>query len=89
MTDIPMTTWLGMAVLFGLVFSIMLMAYDGGEAFGLYKKIKCKMGKHAHKIGYRKNVNKYFCKHCKAPRKHPALRAIDGGKVDLDVTFRF
>lgn len=78
-----------MAALVGVVFGLILIAYDDGVQFGLYKKIRCKMGKHTHKAGFFKHVNIYYCKICKAPRKHPQLRAIQGGKIDLDIKFRF
>lgn len=90
MTEIITTTQIVvMVLLFGLVFGIMLVAYEDGVPFGLLKKIKCKMGKHAFRSGYVRRMNRYFCKDCKSPRKHPALKAIDGGKRDFDNSFKF
>lgn len=79
---------MGLILLFGTVMGIMLIAYDEGVPFGLFKKIKCRIGKHTYKVGFRKRRHKYFCKHCKKPRKHPALKAIDGGKIELS-NFKF
>lgn len=68
-----------LAALFGVVFGLLLIAYEDGKPFGLYRRIKCKFGKHTFRIGFRNRTNKYFCQQCKVPRKHPALKAIDGG----------
>jgi hypothetical protein len=77
------------AVLFGFIFGLMLMAFDDSKPFALYRRFKCKSGKHTFIVGHYTKVNKYFCLHCKSPRKHPQLRVLDGGKKDLDIKFKF
>lgn len=66
--------------IFGLIFGIMLVAYDDGDPFALFKRLRCKLGWHKihNKIG-RLRVHLYYCKFCKKPRKYPTLKIIDGG----------
>lgn len=80
MTQITLGTLAGIIFLFGLFFGLMLIAYDDGVPFGVYRKVKCKLGVHTHKVGFRKRTNKYYCQSCKAPRSHPALKSIKGGE---------
>jgi hypothetical protein len=81
---------LSLVVLFGIVLGIMLIAFEDGVPFGLYRKISCKAGWHkTHvKVGSGK-VNKYYCQHCKAPRRFPDLRVIDGGNKMATHTHKF
>lgn len=79
---VPSSTWLGMGILFGFIVAIFLMAYYEGHSFGLIKKIRCKRGIHIFRAGYKGHVRKYYCKVCKAPRKHPKLNFVEGGKKD-------
>lgn len=83
MKELPTLTCLLLILPFGLILGLMLIVYENGVQFGLYRKLKCKLGKHTHKVGYKGHINRYFCKFCKAPRSNPSLKAIDGGKKDL------
>lgn len=69
--------------------AIILIVHEDGVPFAIVKKIKCKFGRHTHRVGFRKHINKYYCQSCKAPRKHPELRAVDGGKKDFSTSFKF
>lgn len=71
---------IGLAILFGIVLGVMLLAFEDGISMGLLKRILCRVGWHKihNKIGQLK-IHKYYCQRCKTPRKHPQLTAIDGG----------
>lgn len=79
-----------MFLMFGVVFGLMLLAFEDGIPFGLVKKIRCRFGWHQmrNKIG-RLKVHRYYCKNCKKPRKHPSLKVIDGGRKISKDTFKF
>jgi len=85
MTEFAASWGLTLIFMFGILFGIMLMCYEDGVRFGFAKRIKCKFGKHTFKGYMRKPL--YYCQRCKAPRRHPSLKAIQGGKKDLDVFF--
>lgn len=73
-------TFVGMVFLIGLILGLMLIAFEDGKPFALYSKLKCKFGVHKNKVGFgNSKINKYYCQSCKTPRKHPQLKAIDGG----------
>ena len=78
---ILLTSYIGVSLLFGIILGVMLTAYDDGEQFALYKKIRCKIGWHKirTKLGQAR-VNSYYCQFCKKPRKHPTLKMVEGGK---------
>lgn len=78
---------LGTIFIFGLVFFLLLFAYEDG--IPLYK-LRCKLGWHKihGKIGKLK-VHKYYCKYCKKPRKHPVLKMVDGGNKIGNDKFKF
>jgi hypothetical protein len=86
---VPSSTWLGMAILFGFVLAVFLMAYYEGHSFGLIKKIRCKRGIHIFRSGYKGSKKRYYCKVCRTPRKHPELKFVKGGKKDClsDIEF--
>jgi hypothetical protein len=79
----------GLIFLFGLVFGLILVAYEDGLPFGLYQRIRCKVGKCKFyiKVGKTK-INKYYCLFCKKPRKFPVLKVIDGERKIGDNKFR-
>jgi len=77
-----MTVIIGSSLLFGIVLAIMLLCYDDGVPFGLYRGINCKVGRHMFKEGKRK---KYHCAICGAKRSHPHLSVIDGGRAELRI----
>jgi hypothetical protein len=53
-------------------------------------RIKCKFGHHKRKFKkLGEMVSQYRCERCGKPKDHPHLKVIDGGKKDLDITFRF
>lgn len=81
---------LGLVFLFGIVLFFMLMASEDGISFALAKRLLCKMG--LHKIRVRigaLRINKYYCQYCKRPRKHPRLKAIDGGSKISSSDYKF
>lgn len=83
------TPLLKSVMLFGLLMGILLVMYEDGVGMSLYKKLRCKLGKHKIKVKHGKlTINKYFCQYCKTPRKHPNLTAIDGGKKRLGGNFK-
>jgi hypothetical protein len=85
MDSTSFTYLLGISFAFGIVGGIMLVAYEDGVAFGLYRRIKCKFGNHTHKVGRKGHINLYYCARCKKPRNHPSLKVIDGGRKDWDI----
>lgn len=90
MVEDTLTLFIGLALLFGFILTIMLLAYDGGVPYAVLKKLRCKFGWHKiHDKISKVKVHKYYCKFCKKPRKHPELKAIDGGKKIIDTKFRF
>lgn len=81
---------LGAAFLFGIVLAVMLMAYEDGVSFGLLRRLSCKFDRHTHFYRVDKiTMQRYFCKFCRKPRKHPPLKVIDGGKKFRDNGFKF
>jgi hypothetical protein len=81
-----------LALMFPTIFIVvlMLMAYDDGKPFALFRRIKCKMGKHTTKVGFGfSKINKYYCQHCREPRKHPVLKVIEGGNKIGRNDFKF
>lgn len=70
------TQTLTLIALFGIVVFIMLLAFEDGVSFGLFKRLKCKFGRHTMTKGGGKTPA-YRCKYCNTARKH--LRVIDGG----------
>lgn len=82
-------TIFGLIFLFGSVFGLMLIAYEDHLPFALYRRLRCKFGRHQY---YRKvwvtKINVYYCKFCKKPRKHPPLKIVDGGKKIGNNKFR-
>jgi hypothetical protein len=81
---------IGLIFVFTTVFGLMLVAYDDGESFAIYKRIRCRLGYHSMyvKLGKIKR-HRYYCRFCKKPREHPVLKVIDGGKKMVDNKFRF
>jgi hypothetical protein len=75
--------------LFGIIF-FFLLAYGDGNPFWIVKKMTCRLGMHKvyRKIGKLK-IHRYYCEHCKKPRKHPELKIVDGGKKIGNNLFRF
>ena len=63
------------SMILGLPMAVLLFAYEDGISFGLFKRLRCKMGWH------RMNKNKYYCAFCKKPRKFPDLKVIEGEKI--------
>ena len=86
MNSDSLTTILCIVALFGLVFGMILMAYEDGVEFARWKKLRCKFGWHRIK---KYKVAKYYCQFCKKPRKHPKLRAISGGKKSSSDIYKF
>lgn len=76
----------------GFVFGILLIAYDDGIPFGMYRKLMCKMNKHRYQVrfGFRRvKVNKYYCATCKKARSHPKLEIIEGGAKKIgDISYK-
>lgn len=89
--DVNTSLILSLALLFAIVFGLLLIAYEDGVPFGLYRKFNCKMGRHAYYVKFgRHRVAKYFCKYCKCKRNHPKLELLEGGANKLsDIKFRF
>ena len=80
---------LGFVFIFGVVSGLMLIAYDDGVPFAIIKRLKCRAG--YHQMGdkvFGTKVRRYYCRHCKVPRKHPVLKLIDGGNKMKDNEFR-
>ena len=78
------------SVFFGFIFSLILIAYSDNYFIKLFQKYRCRIGKHKNQYKIGKYVrNKYYCEHCKEPRKHPELKLIDGGKKIGNNKFRF
>lgn len=84
------TTIVCTAGLFGIVGGMILIAYEDSVPQGRLKKILCRIGLHKmhEKIGKMK-IAKYYCKRCKKPRAHPALKVIDGGNKIRNNNYRF
>lgn len=71
---------LGLTFLIGMVFGLLLIAYEDGVAFGLSKKLSCKFGKHKFHIKIKRiKIQKYYCQNCKIKRHYPKLDFIQGG----------
>lgn len=77
-----------LAAMVGILFGIILACYEDGKPFGMYRRLRCKYGKHrmAVKVG-KLRISKYFCQDCKIPRKHPNLMVIKGGTRLSDTKF--
>lgn len=77
------------AILFllGIILGLMLIAYEDGVKYSLAKRIQCKLGKHTFYGYYKKPL--YYCQKCKTPRKHPSMKALKGGKKDIDNFYKF
>ncbi len=57
-----------------------MIAYEDNVPFGLFKRLRCITGYHKVRIKFGKlKIHKYYCQYCKEPRRHPALKVIDGG----------
>ena len=83
---------LALCLLFVVSFSLALMfiSFTDGDPLYLYKKIRCRFGMHkVHRKVGKKKTNKYYCKFCKNPRKHPKLKLLDGGRKLGNNKFRF
>lgn len=82
---------MALTLLTGTLTGFAMVLYEDGVPFGRFKKIKCKLGFHKrdHKIGKFVISRKYYCEHCKAPRKHPQLKVLQGGKKEVNNTFKF
>lgn len=66
------------------------MAYENGIRYGLLKKLLCRFGIHKLRVKFGKlKINKYYCQHCKKPRKHPKLTMIAGGNKWYDNDYKF
>jgi hypothetical protein len=76
----------GLVILSGIVLGMMLIAFDDGIPFGLINKTKCKLGWHKNKIN---KIPKYYCQHCRKPRKYPNLKVIHGGNKMYNNPFKF
>lgn len=72
--------FVGLSALTGLVFGMILLAYEDDVPMGRLKKLLCLFNRHKFhlRVGKVKN-HKYYCMWCKKPRKHPELKVIDGG----------
>ena len=79
------TTILGAAFIVGILFAFILIVIEDGTVVTFLKKLGCRYGRHTSqvKIGSTK-INKYYCEYCKAPRKHPDLKVLDGGNKKTD-----
>lgn len=81
---------LGLIIIAGIVFGLMLIAYDDGVPYSMARKLMCKLGRHKihDKIG-RLKIHKYYCEFCKKPRKHPVLKVVDGGNKMGNNRYKF
>lgn len=86
MTHDSLTYTINLSILFGIVFGIMLIAYEDNVPFALFKKLRCKTGFHKRSVLRSK---KYYCQFCKKPRKHPQLKVIDGNNKLRDNDYKF
>lgn len=81
---------MGSIVLIGIVFGFMLLAYEDGVRFSLFKKLMCQFGWHSLYNSYGgMKVQKYYCQVCGKGRKHPDLKVVDGGKKIGNNRFKF
>lgn len=81
---------MGSIVLIGIVFGLMLLAYEDGVHFSLFRKLMCRFGWHRLFNSYGgMKIQKYYCQACGKGRKHPDLKVVDGGKKMGDNKFRF
>lgn len=76
MSQFHFSVVVGLAAIFSIIMGLMLVAYEDGVSLSFYKKLRCKMGLHKRKVF---SMKKYYCQFCKQPRKHPNLKAIEGG----------
>lgn len=59
---------------------MVVLIFDGGAEVSVFRKIQCWLGKHnVYRKRGKVTINKYYCKYCKKPRKHPQLKILDGG----------
>jgi len=75
-------TTVGLVAIFGIVFGLMIVAYDDESVVHFYKKLRCGLGLHKRRA-------RYYCQLCKKPRRHPPLKIIDGGNKMKSNTFKF
>lgn len=75
-------------IFIGILIGVLLIIFEDARPSHILQKMRCKRGKHVLKTGFYKNINRYFCTYCKAPRQHPSLKIIDGGKKDIDISFK-
>ncbi len=73
------------ALFFGTIFGLIAIIIGDWAQFKPYQMFMCKRGSHLYTSGRFTKKNHYFCqmRGCKIPRKHPELRSIEGGKVEL------
>jgi hypothetical protein len=72
------------AGLLGVIGGIILSAYEDGKPHGLYRRLRCKAGKHRKRVKIGKlKVAKYFCPDCGCPRQHPQLKVLKGGLTGI------
>lgn len=77
-------------VIFGMVFGLMLVAYEDNVPFFMFNTLRCKLGWHKNYIKLAGiKIHKYYCLICKMPRKHPPLTVVDGGKKLGNNRFNF
>lgn len=75
---------------FIIVFGLIILTYEDIPVFYFIKHIRCKLGLHKRVLKFGDiKIRKYYCQWCKQSRKHPKLEAIEGGKKDLDIYFKF
>ena len=78
------------AAFIGLFLGMVLIAYEDGFEFVLWKKLRCKVGLHKNNVvvgGIK--IQKYFCQFRKKPRKYPDLKHVYGGKKFGNNKFKF
>jgi hypothetical protein len=76
--------------LFGMVFGVLLIAYEDGVPMNRWRKLRCGIGWHKMAIRYGgAKIHKFYCQFCRKPRKHPPLKVIDGGNKFKDNKYTF
>lgn len=81
---------LGAVLVGGIVFGLILIAYEDGLPVLFFKRLKCRFGYHSVYVRFGKTkINKYYCIVCKKPRTHPGLKIVDGGNKMGNNRFEF
>lgn len=78
------------SMLLAFVLFFILIAFEDGVAFGLIRKMFCRLNRHKfHKKINRVKVKKYYCQYCKKEIDHPKLKMISGGNLIKENKFKF